>query len=99
MTYESKNKKYNLIVPTSVMIVLCCFEDKDQLTGQELQLQTNLPGRLLMQTLYTLTDSPVKLLLREPNTSPIEPTNMFKLNEEFSSKTKRVKITLIQVPK
>jgi hypothetical protein len=99
MTYESKNKKYNLIVPTSVMIVLCCFEDKDQLTGQELQLQTNLPGRLLMQTLYTLTDGPVKFLLREPSTAPIAPTNVFKLNEEFASKTKRVKIQLIQVPK
>ena len=105
MSVNINEKKYIFIVSTSMMCILLCFNhNKIEFTFEELKIQTNLPEKLLMNTLYSLScvnpssSSPkyqMNLLLKFPKNQIINNGDKFILNNSFHSNSKRINIPLI----
>lgn len=103
MTCEFGGKQYTLDVTTPMMLVLCGFNEAGDgpVSFEELLRQSNLPPKILTQTLYSLSQPNVQLILRRTETPEdplIKESDRFELNEEFSSKLRRIKVPNLKYP-
>lgn len=73
------------------MCVLMLFNNRERLTYEEIQQETDIPERDLLRAMQSLSMGKVaqRLLMRTPKTKDIEPTNEFYVNDAFISKFHR----------
>ena len=95
----SKERRYELNVSTYGMIVLMLFNELaegESLAFEEIQAQTNIPQADLTRTLASLSMAPKsRVLLKNPMSKTIKPTDTFSFNAQFSSKTIKIKAPTI----
>jgi len=95
----SKDRRYELNVSTYGMIVLMLFNDLEEgesLGFEEIQAKTNIPTPDLMRTLASITLSPkARILVKEPATKAIKPSDKFAFNTQFVSKTIKVRAPIV----
>ncbi|KAK3382807.1 Cullin [Lasiosphaeria ovina] len=91
----SKERRYELNVPTYGMVVLMLFNDLadgETLSFEEIQAKTNMPTADLVRSLASLSIAPkARVLLKEPATKNIKPTDKFGFNPQFVSKAIKIK--------
>lgn len=92
-----QTRKHVLQVSTYQMCVLMLFNNRQRLSYEEIQQETDIPEKDLIRALQSLSmGKPAqRLLLRTPKTKDIEPTNEFYVNDGFVSKFHRVKIQTV----
>ncbi|KAM7205540.1 Cullin [Naviculisporaceae sp. PSN 640] len=95
----SKERRYELNVSTYGMIVLLLFNDLgdgDSLSFEEIQAKTNIPPSELTRTLASLSIAPkARVLLKNPMSKSIKPSDSFSFNAQFVSKTIKIKAPTI----
>lgn len=96
----SRERRYELIVPTYGMVVLLLFNDLPEgewLTFEDIQARTNIHQNDLINTLTSLAVMKnTKVLLKEPATkAAVKPTDKFSFNREFTSKVIRIKMAQV----
>lgn len=96
-TAPSTTRKHILQVSTYQMCILMLFNNRERLTYEEIQQETDIPEKELIRALQSLSmGKPAqRLLVRNPKTKDIEPTNEFHVNDAFVSKFHRVKIQTV----
>lgn len=92
----SRDRRYDVIVPTYAMIVLLLFNVlaiNESLSFEEIQESTNVPQSDLARVLFTLSVLPkCKVLCKIPeNKSLPKPGDRFTFNAAFASKSIRIK--------
>jgi predicted protein tyrosine phosphatase len=94
------SKQYTLDVTTSMMLVLCCFNDNvSSLSYSALQSQLNMTPKLLTQTLFSLSHPGCQILLRYPTSNgAIAITDSFSRNNDFTHKLRRIKVPNVKYP-
>lgn len=70
------------------MCVLMLFNNRERLTYEEIQQETDIPEKDLIRALQSLSMGKIqqRLLMRTPKTKEIEPSNEFYVNDAFVSK-------------
>ncbi|BFF94863.1 cullin-3-A [Drosophila madeirensis] len=98
-TVPTTTRKHILQVSTYQMCVLLLFNNRDVLTYDDIQQETDIPGRELVRALQSLSmGKPAQRLLvrnSKTKTKEIEPTDEFYVNDAFVSKFHRVKIQTV----
>lgn len=94
-----KERRHELNVPTYGMVILLLFNDlpADQhLTFEEIQAQTNIPAPDLIRNLQSLAVAPkTRILVKEPMSKDVKPTDKFFFNEGFNGKFVKIKVGVI----
>jgi len=95
----SVGKKYTLVTNTIQMVILLCFNSADQLTYQQIKQETCIPEAELTRALLSLSEVKPnqRILLRCSESRNISPTDIFSVNQSFSSSSTRVKLEQAQV--
>lgn len=101
------NKRYDLQTSTYQMIVLLMFNDQERWTYKDLQQATNIPPAELKRALQGMLqgkgkDSKVgakNVLLKEPKSRDVNDDDVFTVNDGFTSKTVRVKLSAVSSTK
>ncbi|TKA50082.1 hypothetical protein B0A49_13280, partial [Cryomyces minteri] len=92
-------RKHELNVSTYGMIVLLLFNDLPSggsLNFEDVQSRTNIPTNELIRTLQSVAVSPkTRILVKEPMSKDIKPTDRFSFNESFESKFAKIKVLSI----
>lgn len=90
-------RKHIIQVSTYQMCVLMLFNNRERLTYEEIQSETDIPERDLVRALQSLAmgKATQRVLLKYPRTKDIEPTHQFTVNDSFTSKLHRVKIQTV----
>ena len=92
-------KTRELNVSTFAMAILLLFNDlsaNDSLTCAEIQARTNIPMHDLTRNLQSLAVAPKsRVLIKEPMSKEVEPTDRFSFNESFHSPFSKVKIGVV----
>ncbi|CRL00700.1 CLUMA_CG013957, isoform A [Clunio marinus] len=90
-------RKHVLQVSTYQMCVLMLFNNRERMTYEEIQQETDIPEKDLIRALQSLSMGKLqqRLLLRTPKTKEIEPSNEFIVNDGFFSKLHKVKIQTV----
>lgn len=101
----SRERRYEINVPTHGMIVLQLFNELPAnnddastaaLSFQEIQGRTNIPAADLTRALASLSIPPkCRVLLKAPLTKSIKPTDTFAFNAQFVSKSLKIKVPVI----
>ncbi|XP_066266185.1 cullin-3-A-like [Branchiostoma lanceolatum] len=93
----SNVRKHILQVSTFQMCVLMLFNNRDKLTYEEIQSETDIPDRDLTRALQSLAlgKAQQRVLVKEPKVKEIEPSHQFCINDQFTSKLHRVKIQTV----
>lgn len=95
----AKERRYDLNVPTYAMVVLMLFNDmgdSDQLSFEEIQAKTAIATADLMRTLTAIAVAPKsRVLIKDPATKSIKPSDRFSFNASFQSKSVRIKAPII----
>ncbi|KAI3505757.1 hypothetical protein L1887_27981 [Cichorium endivia] len=84
-------KTMELIVTTYQASVLLLFNSSDRLSYQEIKTHLNLPDDDVVRLLHSLSCAKYKILLKEPNTKTISPTDYFEFNSKFTDKMRKIK--------
>lgn len=73
------------------MCILLLFNNRERLTYEEIQQETDIPEKDLLRAMQSLSmgKAAQRLLVRTPRTKDIEPTNEFYVNDAFVSKFHR----------
>ncbi|KAL6271788.1 hypothetical protein ACE6H2_028699 [Prunus campanulata] len=90
--FEPKN--IELVVSTYQAALLLLFNTADKLSYSEILTQLNLTHDDLVRLLHSLSCAKYKILLKEPNTKTISPTDSFEFNSKFTDRMRRIKIPL-----
>ncbi|XP_014206441.1 cullin-3 [Copidosoma floridanum] len=90
-------RKHIIQVSTYQMCVLMLFNNREKLTYEEIQNETDIPERDLIRALQSLAmgKATQRVLLKYPRTKEIEPSHYFCVNDSFTSKLHRVKIQTV----
>ncbi|XP_015120334.1 cullin-3 [Diachasma alloeum] len=93
----SNPRKHIIQVSTYQMCVLMLFNNRDKLTYEEIQNETDIPERDLVRALQSLAmgKAAQRVLLKFPRSKEIEPSHCFTVNDSFTSKLHRVKIQTV----
>jgi len=94
----SKERRYEINVSTYGMVVLMLFNSvgDEALSFKEIQAKTSIPESDLVKALHSLTIPPKsKLLLKEPVSKLVHPTDTFVFNKAFVSKTMKIKVPTV----
>jgi cullin 3 len=95
----SKERRYEINVPTFGMVVMLLFNDLDDdesLSFEEIQAKTNIGTQDLMRTLTAIAVAPKsRVLLKDPPTKSVKAGDKFTFNAAFQSKTIRIKAPII----
>lgn len=95
----SRERRYEINVPTFGMVVLLLFNDLaegESLSFEEIQAKTNISTPDLMRTLTAIAVAPKsRVLAKEPLSKSVKPTDKFSFNATFQSKTIRIKAPII----
>ena len=90
-----KSRLHELNVSTYAMIVLLLFnttENSNKVTYHDILNATQIPEDELGRTLQSLACAKYKILLKEPRSRSIAPTDCFTFNYEFSAPQIRIRI-------
>jgi cullin 3 len=94
-----KERRHDLNVSTYMMVILLLFNDlpADQsLTFEEIQAKTNIPPSDLIRNLQSLAVAPkTRILIKEPMSKDVKPTDKFYFNEGFKANFVRVKVGVV----
>ncbi|KAF5654255.1 cullin 3, partial [Fusarium heterosporum] len=95
----SRERKYEINVPTFAMVVLLLFNDLDDgqsMTFEEIQAKTNISTPDLMRTLTAIAVAPKsRVLIKDPANKSVKSGDKFSFNASFLSKTIRIKAPII----
>lgn len=95
----SKERRYEINVPTFAMIIMLLFNDVDDgqsLSFEEIQAKTNISTSDLMRALTAIAVAPKsRVLVKEPATKSVKAGDRFSFNSSFQSKTVRIKAPII----
>ncbi|KAK9084150.1 hypothetical protein Scep_030621 [Stephania cephalantha] len=87
-------KTIELVVTTYQASLLLLFNSADRLSYSEIKTQLNLTDDDIVRLLHSLSCAKYKILIKEPNTKTISPTDYFEFNSKFTDKMRRIKIPL-----
>ncbi|CAI0466802.1 unnamed protein product [Linum tenue] len=87
-------KTMELIVTTYQASALLLFNTADRLSYSEIMAQLNLTDDDVVRLLHSLSCAKYKILIKDPNTKTISPTDSFEFNTKFTDKMRRIKIPL-----
>lgn len=92
-------RSYTLLVSTYQMCVLMLFNHRARWSFQELLSHTNISPKDLQRALQALTmgKSSQRVLVKQPDTRNVEPTDFFLINTAFTASKSKVKIPSVQV--
>jgi cullin 3 len=94
-----KERRHDLNVSTYGMIILLLFNElpADQyMTFEEIQAQTNIPRSDLIRNLQSLAVAPkTRILIKEPMTKDVKPTDKFYFNEGFNGKFVKIRVGVV----
>ncbi|KAK3922428.1 Cullin-3 [Frankliniella fusca] len=90
-------RKHIIQVSTYQMCVLMLFNNREKLSYEEIQNETDIPERDLIRALQSLAmgKATQRILIKTPRTKEIEANHAFQINDSFSSKLHRVKIQTV----
>ncbi|PTB65433.1 Cullin-domain-containing protein [Trichoderma citrinoviride] len=95
----SRERRYDLNVPTYGMVVLSLFndlKDGESLSFEEIQAKTSLSTADLTRALMAIAVAPKsRVLAKDPPTKTVKPGDRFSFNASFQSKTIRIKAPII----
>ncbi|EWZ51284.1 Cullin 3 [Fusarium oxysporum f. sp. radicis-lycopersici 26381] len=95
----SRERRYEINVPTFAMVVLLLFNDLEEgqsLTFEEIQAKTNISTPDLMRTLTAIAVAPKsRVLMKDPANKSVKVGDKFSFNASFQSKTIRIKAPII----
>jgi cullin 3 len=95
----AKERRHEINVSTYAMAVLLLFNDLPAgafYTFEDLQTKTMIPPNDLIRNLQSLAVAPkTRLLIKEPMSKDIKPTDKFYFNESFSSKYLKLKVNVV----
>lgn len=95
----SKERRYELNVPTFAMVILLLFNDirdEESLSFGEIQAKTSISTQDLMRALTAIAVAPKsRVLVKEPPTKSVKAGDKFFFNASFQSKTFRIKAPII----
>ena len=96
---KGKIKTRELNVSTYAMVILLLFNDLSpgaSLDFEEIQGHTNIPTNELIRNLQSLAVAPkTRVLIKEPMSKDIKPTDRFLFNEAFYSNFTKIKIGVV----
>ncbi|XP_027352110.1 cullin-1 isoform X1 [Abrus precatorius] len=87
-------KSIELIVSTYQAAALLLFNNADRLSYSEIMTQLNLAHEDVVRLLHSLSCAKHKILMKEPNSKTISPSDIFEFNYKFTDKMRRIKIPL-----
>jgi len=94
-----KERRHDLNVSTYGMVILLLFNELPAdryLTFEEIQAQTNIPHSDLIRNLQSLAVAPkTRILIKEPMSKDVKPTDRFSFNEGFSGKFVKIKVGVV----
>ncbi|KAF2687674.1 Cullin-domain-containing protein [Lentithecium fluviatile CBS 122367] len=94
-----KERRHELNVSTYAMVILLLFNELpagQHITFEEIQAQTNIPHSDLVRNLQSLAVAPkTRILVKEPMSKEIRPTDMFFFNEGFRAGFIRIKVGVV----
>ncbi|KAI3508751.1 hypothetical protein L1887_23764 [Cichorium endivia] len=90
--FEPKTMALN--VTTNQASVLLLFNSSDRLSYQEIMTKLNSSHDDVVRLLHSLSCAKYKIILKEPNTKTISPTDYFEFNSKFTDKMRKIKIPL-----
>ncbi|KAF1832318.1 Cullin-domain-containing protein [Decorospora gaudefroyi] len=94
-----KERRHDLNVSTYGMVILLLFNElgADQhMTFEEIQAQTNIPSIDLIRNLQSLAVAPkTRILIKEPMSKDVKPTDRFSFNEGFNGKFVKIKVGVV----
>ncbi|XP_065202116.1 cullin-3-B [Planococcus citri] len=90
-------RKHIISVSTYQMCILMLFNNREKLTYEELQNETEIPEKDLVRALQSLALGKIsqRVLVKEPRTKEFEVNHVFSVNDAFSSKLHRIKIQTV----
>ncbi|KAI9701851.1 MAG: Cullin-3 [Candelina mexicana] len=95
----NKERKHELNVSTYAMVILLLFNDLppgESYTFEELRARTNIPQNELTRNLQSLAVAPkTRVLIKEPMSKDVKPTDRFYFNENFHSKFLKIKVGVV----
>jgi cullin 3 len=95
---STPHRRHILTVSTYQMIILMLFNNKDKWQYDEIKQETDIPEKDLIRALQSLAMAKTtqRILIKEPKTTKeIQSTDMFTVNDTFTSKLIRVKIATV----
>lgn len=94
-----KERRHDLNVSTYGMVILLLFNElraDEHLTFEEIQAQTNIPRNDLIRNLQSLAVAPkTRILIKEPMSKDVKPTDRFSFNEGFNGKFVKIKVGVV----
>jgi cullin 3 len=94
-----KERRHDLNVSTYGMVILLLFNElpaDKTLSFEEIQAQTNIPQSDLIRNLQSLAVAPKsRVLIKEPMSKDVKPTDRFSFNEGFNGKFVKIKIGVV----
>jgi cullin 3 len=94
-----KERRHDLNVSTYGMIILLLFNElgaNERMTFEEIQAQTNIPPSDLIRNLQSLAVAPkTRILIKEPMSKDVKPTDRFSFNEGFQGKFVKIKVGVV----
>lgn len=94
-----KERRHELNVSTYAMVILLLFNDipaSQKLSFEEIQARTNIPAPDLVRNLQSLAvASKTRILLKEPMSRDVKPTDMFSFNEGFNGRFVKIKVGVV----
>ena len=98
-TRLAKERRHELNVSTYAMVVLLTFNElppKVSMSFDEIQSKTNIPTSELIRNLQALAVAPkTRILLKEPMSKDVKPTDRFSFNNAFQSAYLKVKVGVV----
>jgi cullin 3 len=94
-----KERKHDINVSTYGMIILLLFNELpagEFMTFDDIYAQTNIPHSDLVRNLQSLAVAPkTRILLKEPMSKDVKPTDKFYFNEGFNGKFVKIKVGVV----
>ncbi|CAO2654322.1 Nn.00g110550.m01.CDS01 [Neocucurbitaria sp. VM-36] len=94
-----KERRHDLNVSTYGMVILLLFNELrmgQHLTFEEIQAQTNIPHSDLVRNLQSLAVAPkTRILIKEPMSKDVKPSDRFSFNEGFNGKFVKIKVGVV----
>ena len=94
-----KERKHEINVSTYAMVILHLFNELssgESLSFAEIQARTLIPENELVRNLQSLAVAPkTRILIKDPMSKEVRPTDGFRFNEGFVSKFLRIKVGVV----
>ena len=98
--FKDRSREYDLYsVSVYSMCVLMLFNDADCLTYQQIADATRIPEKDLIRHLQSVSLTKYRVLRKEPLEKDVKPTDKFYFNDDFSCRSRRVKMQVISAKK